>query len=60
MILLAWAVLILLLNAVYQDGSDTAPFSRPIIRLIEAAFVALPLFRYLRFMGCRCGSSSMD
>ena len=45
MILLAWAVLmILLLNAVYQDGSDPTPFSKPVIRLIEVAFVALPLF----------------
>ena len=52
MILLAWAVLmILLLNAVYQDGSDPTPFSKPIIRLIEVAFVALPLFGVFALYG---------
>lgn len=52
MILLAWSILmILLLNAVYQDGSDTAPFSRPVIKLIEAAFVVLPLFSVVAVYG---------
>ncbi len=51
-ILLAWAVLmILLLNAVYQDGTDIKAFAKPVVRLIEAAFVALPLFSVFAVYG---------
>lgn len=52
MILLAWSILmILLLNAVYQDGSDTRLFAKSVTRLIEAAFVALPLFSVFAVYG---------
>ena len=51
-ILLFWALLmILLLNAVYQDGSEGRPFARPIIACIETAFVALPLFAGVAIYG---------
>lgn len=45
LILLGWAILmIVLLNAVYQDGSEGAPFSKTLNRLVDAAYVVLPLF----------------
>ena len=51
-ILLLWAALmIVLLNAVYQDGSGTAPYSRNVRRVIEAAFVVLPVFAAVAIYG---------
>lgn len=51
-ILLVWSVLmIVLLNAVYQDGSQGRPFARFVVALVETAFVALPLFAAVAIYG---------